>query len=77
MSTKVKINETQKEVLRNAYFYLKVRFIAFCNGLAKCYSENSEFLFETSSGALYEVACQLTVGEVVMITEILNSPSSE
>lgn len=77
MLTKITVNETQKEVLRNAYLFLKVRFVAFCNGTVKCYSENSEFLFETNSGPLYDVTSQLPSSDVVMLTELINAPSSE
>lgn len=73
----LKINETQKEAIRYEYFVSKVRFLVFCNGVAKCYSENSKYLYEISCGALYDVACQLPVGEVVMLTELLKVPSSE
>lgn len=77
MLTKVKITEKQKEVIKDLYFDKQIRFIAFYNGVVKCYTESSRCLLEVYSGALYEVASQLAVGEAVMLSELLKAPSSE
>lgn len=70
----VNITTDEKEVLRNAYLHLRVRFIVFDSEskTVKCYSEKSEFIFEAGIGNLYEIAKKLPPHKTFSLVELIN-----